>query len=253
VAAARVPSATRDPEFATATATMLEPGDLDEAMIAPESYLRVVANPFLGFAGLAGWLIALVWVFRHLRENPHLIGPIAPFIAAVFLGCLWLIPGLFQFHCLDCGRSDRLSRWRRHTCPTSALRRLQGRPRRLRGPTPPGQVLLWLWLILTLGIVLARLGVDWRSLVRALPDVVGRSACAMPGPGRQPAPGPGTTPGRPTWFTIRGETSVCGLDTTVIVDSGHASCYQGILFSPTHGGSGIPGCESPSTCPVRGV
>lgn len=171
--AQRVPPATRDPEFATATATVLESTDLEHAAIAPENYLRVVANPFLGFAGLIGWLVALIWVIRHLHANPHLIGPIAPFIAAVFLACLWLMPGLMHYHCLDCGGTGRQSRWRRHVCTTSALRRMQSRPRRLRGPSPPGQVVLWLWLILTVAIVLGRMGIDWRWIVKAIPSFIG--------------------------------------------------------------------------------
>lgn len=166
----RVPAATRDPEFATGTGMMLEPADIQQAAIAPENYLRVVANPFLGFAGLVGWLIVLLWTFRSLGKNPHLIGPITPLIAAVFLGCLWLLPGLFHYHCLDCGQTGRLSRWRRHACTTSVLRRMQSRPRWLRGPTPPIQVILWLWLLLTTAVVLGWMGVDWRSLIHALPD-----------------------------------------------------------------------------------
>lgn len=161
----RFPAAARDPEFASTTSTILEPGDIAPSGIEPERYLRLVGNPFLGFAGFIAWLLALRWVFHTMRQNPQLIGPLAPFIVAVFLGCLWLIPGLFQYHCLDCGRGGRMSRWRVHACPASSIRRIAGTPRRLRGATPPVQVVLWLWLLLTAAIFLPQIGLDWRWLL----------------------------------------------------------------------------------------
>ncbi len=161
-----LPSPLRDPEFASTTATSIETGDLIPSGIAPEYYIRLIANPFLGFAGLVGWLMGLIWVFGQLRQNLEMIGPMSPIIFAVLLACLALLPGLFQYQCLDCGRSGRMSEWRRHACPSSALRRLTGRPRRLRGPPPPIQVVLWLWFLLMAGLILPRFGVEWRFLLR---------------------------------------------------------------------------------------
>ena len=115
--------------------TILEARDLVPANIAPELYLRVLANPFLGFAGLVGWLLAARWAVGLLRKSPELIGPLSPILVALFLAALALIPGLFHVHCLDCGATLRMSRWRWHACATSALRRVSGRTRWLRGPS----------------------------------------------------------------------------------------------------------------------
>jgi hypothetical protein len=128
-----------DPEFESP----LAPGILPP-LDAPENYLRLVANPFLGILGFLGWLAALIWT-THLDIDRELIGPLVPIIAVAFLFGLWRIGPLFQYHCLDCGATGRLSRWREHLCPASALRRQSGRRRRFRGPPLFAQVVLWLW------------------------------------------------------------------------------------------------------------
>jgi hypothetical protein len=147
------PSPQRDPEFDAGPP--LAPDSL-ATPIAPESYLRVLANPFLMFVGGVAWLMLGRWVLGLLRRNPDLIGPLSPILVVLLLACLWLLPGLSQFHCLDCGGTGRLGRWRRHVCPVSVQRRLGGEPRRLRGPTPFAQVLLWLWALLAAGVLVAR-------------------------------------------------------------------------------------------------
>jgi hypothetical protein len=144
-----LPPPPRDPEFDLGPAA---PGGLITPPINPHLYLRIVANPFLGFAGLLGWLYLLVLVFRELRRIPELFGPLAPVVVLAFAMLLWLVPGLFHYHCLDCGRTGRLSRWREHMCARSNWRRAAGRPRRLRGPPPFVQVVLWLWGLLILGL-----------------------------------------------------------------------------------------------------
>src|SRR5262245_51062076 len=101
---------------------------------------------------MLGWLYLLVLVFQKLRRIPALFGPLAPAVVLAFAVLLWLIPGLFQYHCLDCGRIGRLSRWREHTCVRSSWRRAAGRPRLFRGPPPLVQVVLWLWGLLTLAL-----------------------------------------------------------------------------------------------------
>jgi hypothetical protein len=138
-----------DPEFATTGAPT---ADLLPATIPPQAYLRILANPFLGFAGFVIWLRVLIWVAREMGRNPDLTGPLAPIIFVVFVACLWLLPGLFQFHCLDCGRTGRLARWRHHICPISAARRIAGAPRTFRGPPPFVQVILWLWGLVIVGL-----------------------------------------------------------------------------------------------------
>jgi hypothetical protein len=144
-----LPPPSRDPEFVPGPAA---PGELLPSPINPHLYLRVIANPFLGFAGLLGWLGLLILVFRKLGRMPELFGPLAPAVVVAFAVLLWLMPGLFQYHCLDCGRTGRLSRWREHSCVRSNWRRAAGRPRPLRGPPPFVQVILWLWGLLMLAL-----------------------------------------------------------------------------------------------------
>jgi fatty acid desaturase len=121
--------------------------------IAPESYLRIVANPFAMLVGFVVWLLLGRWILGLLRRNPDLIGPLSPLLVVLMLAILWALPVLAQFHCLDCGGTGRLSRWRRHVCPRSVQRRLQGEARTFRGPTPFYQILLWLWLLLAISVI----------------------------------------------------------------------------------------------------
>ena len=149
------PPPTRDPEFGVVNLGLQlhDPDDLQ-----PEAFLRIVANPFLGTFGLLVWLMALIWFGRLWQRNPDLISPLAPILAVLLLASLWLVPALFHFHCLDCGRSGRLSSWRGHVCPASAMRRLAGRPRRLRGPSPFVHIILWFWWALALAMAARSVG-----------------------------------------------------------------------------------------------
>lgn len=112
-------------------------------------YLRVVANPFLAFAGAVLWVLLLGEAIVG-----RLAGPLTPTIVLVLVGLLWVAPLLVHFHCLDCGATGRLSRWGHHACAGPIQRRRAGRPRRARGPTPALQVLLWIWGILLVGMFL---------------------------------------------------------------------------------------------------
>jgi hypothetical protein len=141
----------RDPEFHTPVEPRLIV--LDHA---PETYQRLVANPFLAGAGFLFWLALVARLVGHVEVVKN---PATPFIALGIIVVLFAIPRLLQYHCLDCGVTGRLAHWRRHVCAASAERRRQGRPRRLRGPTPPTQVILWLWVLLALGGILRGL---WR-------------------------------------------------------------------------------------------
>ena len=101
-----------------------------------------------------------------MRKSPELIGPLAPLVTILMLVCLFvLIPGLFRFHCLDCGTTGRLSRWRGHSCLISNLRRQTDRARLIRGPTPFIQNVLWLWFLLVLMWGLQEIGLG--DLVRS--------------------------------------------------------------------------------------
>jgi hypothetical protein len=133
---------------------------------SPESYQRLVSNPFLGILGVIGWLMGMTALFVH-----GVGGAFTPMATLLLLASLALIPGLFQYHCLDCGATGRLSDWRRHMCPRVAERRLEGRNRRIHGPTPPVQVILWLWILMALILLVHSLGfrLPTRSLEREKP------------------------------------------------------------------------------------
>jgi hypothetical protein len=120
---------------------------------SPESYQRLVANPFLGFFAIVAWVLGVLILFKGV------LGPFTPMAALLMLAALALLPPLFQYHCLDCGATGRLTEWRRHMCPSVAERRLEGRTRRLRGPAPPIQVLLWLWVLMALIVAAAALDI----------------------------------------------------------------------------------------------
>lgn len=123
---------------------------------SPELYLRVVANPFLGLSAFLVWLAAMKAVILD-----GVAGLLAPIAVLVLLPCLALIPGRFQYHCLDCGRTGKLSQWSRHVCPRVVERRLEGRVRRVRGPSPTVQVILWLWLLMALAVGLQAWSAPW--------------------------------------------------------------------------------------------
>lgn len=128
-----------DPEFGSYRAGPLI-GGLDGQ---PEAYQRLLANPFLGFVYLTGWLAAM-----YETVAIGIAGPLTPMLLAVLVAGLWLVPHLMQYHCLDCGGTGRLLRWRKHVCHRAMERYDAGRPRRFRGPSPPLQVVLWLWGLL---------------------------------------------------------------------------------------------------------
>lgn len=111
---------------------------------APEAYLRVLANPFLAATELVAWLIAV-------RESSAILAVATipgPFWADVAQIALWIgwVPALilFQYHCLDCGATGRIGRWRRHTCAAVAERKRAGRPLGTFRPSPGVQLLFWL-------------------------------------------------------------------------------------------------------------
>jgi hypothetical protein len=142
-----------DPEFRSHRPGLLA-SDLDGE---PEAYLRLVANPFLALLYLVAWLVAL---YESVIEG---FGwPLTPMLVVSLLAGLGLVPFLMEYHCLDCGRTGRLTRWQKHLCPHSLARREAGRRRRLRGPSPPVQVALWLCVVMGLALVINALDLPHR-------------------------------------------------------------------------------------------
>jgi hypothetical protein len=110
-----------------------------------EEFQRLVANPFLALF----WLIVLCGLVREAlaEKNLGLVG-----IAA----CGLLVIGhLLQYHCRDCGATGLLFRWRSHACPSVLARQQTGRARRFRGPNPTTQLVLWIYVVIGTGILLA--------------------------------------------------------------------------------------------------
>ena len=78
------------------------------------------------------------------------------------LAAAYFLPRLFHYHCLDCGRTGRLTRWKRHVCPEVARRIVEGRPRRLRGPGPLAQTLLWGYVLAVILVLASASGITSR-------------------------------------------------------------------------------------------
>lgn len=132
------PLPTLDPEFRPQLTDRSLP-----IVVHPGSYRRILVNPFLGFLGIGLWVAA----FRHvLLIRTDAVGLFLAFMVLPVLGGIGL-PRLFRYHCLDCGRSGRLKRWKQHVCPSVALRIVEGRPRRFRGPRPLAQTFVWAVLL----------------------------------------------------------------------------------------------------------
>ena len=119
-----------DPEFDPAPARRSILYDDD-----PRAYQRLVVNPFLALLALIGWVALMRFGYRERLLLAFLLAQLLPVVAFFVV----------QYHCLDCGASGRLSRWKDHACESVVARRLAGRPRRFRGPNPRSQMLLWIY------------------------------------------------------------------------------------------------------------
>lgn len=122
----------------------------------PEAYLRLVVNPFLALLYLVAWLMALYYSVVSWFAGALTV----TFIVTLIFG-LWLTPYFIHYHCLDCGETGRLLRWKKHVCHRALARRESGRRRMLRGPSPPIQVVLWFWFLLALAMLLNAVEPRW--------------------------------------------------------------------------------------------
>jgi hypothetical protein len=110
-----------------------------------EEFQRLVANPFLAVF----WLIALFGLLREALAMKSL-----PLVGVAACGLLPL-GYLLQYHCRDCGETGFLFRWRSHACPGVLARQQTGRARRIRGPNPTTQLILWIYILICTGSLLA--------------------------------------------------------------------------------------------------
>ena len=116
----------------------------------PQEYQRLLANPFLAVTIFLIGLALIGIAFRERRLN-LLIAAAVPLLGSL---------AFLQYHCLDCGATGSLYGWRGHACPRVVKRHANGRPRRLRGPNPTYQTILWFYGLIAsviLGIVFFRL------------------------------------------------------------------------------------------------
>ncbi len=105
-----------------------------------EWHQRLVANPFLAVFGVLAWFLCVRYTVQ-LRAI-RLFFPVAASFLLVIL--------LFEYHCLDCGRTGRLIRSGRHACEQVEFRRTLGRSRTPLWPSAFFQTVTWL-----VGIVMA--------------------------------------------------------------------------------------------------
>jgi hypothetical protein len=97
-------------------------------------FQRLVVNPFLAVLVF----IVIVAVFRtSLAKRTSSLFEIGVvlFVIDVFL---------IQYHCLDCGATGWLLRFRRHACGAVQARWQRGERRRFRGPGVRIQLAVWL-------------------------------------------------------------------------------------------------------------
>jgi hypothetical protein len=111
----------------------------------PQEYQRLVANPFLALFGLVVWFAAC-WEAMASR-NLILLG-------VALLG-LVVVGYLLHYHCLDCGKTGLLFRWKSHACDRVLIRQQTGQVRRFRGPNPTLQTILWAYLVASAAILVA--------------------------------------------------------------------------------------------------
>jgi hypothetical protein len=103
----------------------------------PQEYQRLVANPFLALVGLIAWVAAFRWAL--IRRSLAEVGIALLGLVAVFF--------LLQYHCLDCGATGLLYRWKSHACECVRARQEADRVRRFRGPNPVLQTVFWGYLL----------------------------------------------------------------------------------------------------------
>jgi hypothetical protein len=136
----RAPSSSHDPDL---DPPRRRPSDPGRPPFLPQEYQRLVANPFLAVFGLIVGL-GVFWKALELRELP---------LVALALVALISVAYLLQYHCLDCGSTGLLLRWKSHACERVLARQQANQVRRFRGPNPTFQTVLWGYALLVLAIL----------------------------------------------------------------------------------------------------
>ena len=110
---------------------------LDPAHVSIAPYQRLIVNPFLA---VLLFVIILAIVQTAIQTRTAGLFPLG-------LGLVLVDLFLVQFHCLDCGATGWLLRYRRHACPTVIARWQRGEHRRFRGPSVKLQLAGWIVLL----------------------------------------------------------------------------------------------------------
>ena len=110
---------------------------LDPAHVTIAPYQRLIVNPFLTVL-----VFVIVVGIVRIAIQTETAG-----LFALAVGLLVVDVFLVQYHCLDCGATGWLRRYRRHTCPTVIARWQRGEHRRIRGPSVKLQLAGWLVLL----------------------------------------------------------------------------------------------------------
>ncbi|WP_406695749.1 hypothetical protein V5E97_32585 [Singulisphaera sp. Ch08] len=110
-----------------------------------EEYQRLISNPFLALAALIPWFVATRMAFLA-KHVPSIL---------ILLASLVGIAYLLQFHCLDCGATGCLFGWKHHACDRALARQFARRRRRLRGPNPATQTVLWGLIVMIVALLSA--------------------------------------------------------------------------------------------------
>jgi hypothetical protein len=100
-------------------------------------YQRIVVNPFLA---VVDWVATVALIDAGVRRRSltlFLCG-----LVLLFIG--FLLP---QFHCLDCGATGWLYRFRGHACPSVVARYESGEERRFGVPRVPAQITIWVYFL----------------------------------------------------------------------------------------------------------
>jgi len=100
-------------------------------------YQRIVVNPLLG---VLAWLVMFALIRAGVKSRSSTLFLIG--LSLVFVGLF-----LHQFHCLDCGATGWLFRYRRHACPSVVARYENREVRRFRLPNVPTQLTIWFYFL----------------------------------------------------------------------------------------------------------
>jgi len=100
-------------------------------------YQRIVVNPLLG---VLAWVATTALLSVGVRRRS---------LALFLSGLSLLVVGFLvhQFHCLDCGATGWLVRYRSHACPKVLARYQEREFRRFRVPNVATQITIWFYLL----------------------------------------------------------------------------------------------------------